>query len=215
VAREFAEQFKVAPPILVDTIDNAVEKAYSAMPDRIYVIDAAGKVAYKGGPGPGGFHVWEVPPMLDRLLGVQLAAKTGLKEPGPESGGPAEGRERLAGMLKRLGVEEKDARHVEKAFDRKTEAYREVTEARAALVQAVAREKGDAAKPLAAYQEAQKKYAKAAEKIDRDLDAAVGYSKDPRLEAALTALGLLGAPPGPPLSAPAGGAKAAKRPGKE
>jgi hypothetical protein len=32
------------------------------------VIDADGKIAYKGGPGPGGFKPSEIPPVLDRLL---------------------------------------------------------------------------------------------------------------------------------------------------
>jgi hypothetical protein len=34
----------------------------------VYVLDAAGKVAYKGDPGPRGFKVAEVPPVLERLL---------------------------------------------------------------------------------------------------------------------------------------------------
>ena len=69
VAREFAKQFQAKIPILVDPMDDAFNKAFAAWPDRIYVLDAAGKVAYKGGVGPGGFHVDEVPPVLKRLLG--------------------------------------------------------------------------------------------------------------------------------------------------
>jgi hypothetical protein len=68
VAREFAAQFKVSLPICVDTLDDQVEKAYAGWPDRFYVIDAAGKIAYKGGPGPGGFKVGDIAPVLDRLL---------------------------------------------------------------------------------------------------------------------------------------------------
>jgi len=68
VAKEFAAMFKVSLPICVDTLDDQVEKAYAGWPDRFYVIDAAGKIAYKGGPGPGGFKVNDVPPALDRLL---------------------------------------------------------------------------------------------------------------------------------------------------
>jgi hypothetical protein len=68
VAKEFAEQFKVSLPILVDTIDDQVNKAYAGWPDRIYVIDAQGRIAYKGEPGPKGFKVAEVPPVLERLL---------------------------------------------------------------------------------------------------------------------------------------------------
>jgi hypothetical protein len=71
VAQDFAKQLKVSLPILVDTIDDQVEKAYAGWPDRIYVIDAAGKIAHKGGPGPGGFmpSVREAPGVLEKLLG--------------------------------------------------------------------------------------------------------------------------------------------------
>ena len=54
---------------MVDTIDDEVNKAYSARPDRLYVIDANGKLAYVGDPGPRGFKPAEIPPVLDRLLG--------------------------------------------------------------------------------------------------------------------------------------------------
>ena len=69
VAGEFAADFKVSLPVLVDTIDDAVGKAYWGWPDRLYVIDAEGKLAYVGGPGPGGFKPQEVPPVLKKLLG--------------------------------------------------------------------------------------------------------------------------------------------------
>jgi hypothetical protein len=39
----------------VDTIDDAVNKAYAAWPDRLYVVDIGGKIAVAGGQGPAGF----------------------------------------------------------------------------------------------------------------------------------------------------------------
>jgi type I thyroxine 5'-deiodinase len=42
-------------PALIDGLDNAVERAYTAWPDRLYVIDRNGKVTYKSTPGPFGF----------------------------------------------------------------------------------------------------------------------------------------------------------------
>lgn len=36
-------------------MDDRVGHLYSGMPDRIYVIDAGGRVAYNGGCGPFGF----------------------------------------------------------------------------------------------------------------------------------------------------------------
>jgi hypothetical protein len=70
VAKEFAQALKLSIPVLVDTIDDQVGKAYAAWPDRLYVIDANGKVALKGGMGPGGFlpAVKLAPSMVDKLL---------------------------------------------------------------------------------------------------------------------------------------------------
>ena len=42
-------------PALIDGIDNTVEKAYTGWPDRLYLIDRDGKIAYKSEPGPFGF----------------------------------------------------------------------------------------------------------------------------------------------------------------
>jgi hypothetical protein len=70
-AREFAGQLKVTIPILVDTIDDQVDKTYAGWPDRIYIIDKEGKIAHKGDPGPRGFSpaVQAAPGVLDKLLG--------------------------------------------------------------------------------------------------------------------------------------------------
>ena len=48
-------------PVLVEEMDNAVDEAYSAAPDRLYFVGADGRVAYKGGAGPWFFDVdaWE------------------------------------------------------------------------------------------------------------------------------------------------------------
>lgn len=55
-------------PALVDLADDRVERAYTGWPDRLYVIDAAGRVAYKSAPGPFGFQPPDLKPVLDRLL---------------------------------------------------------------------------------------------------------------------------------------------------
>lgn len=71
VAGAFAEQLKLTLPILVDTLDDQANKAYAGWPDRLYVLDAQGKIALKGEPGPRGFTpaVKEAPAVLERLLG--------------------------------------------------------------------------------------------------------------------------------------------------
>ena len=47
-------------PALVDNFDDATDAAYSGWPDRLYLIDRDGKVAYKSGPGPFGFKPSEL-----------------------------------------------------------------------------------------------------------------------------------------------------------
>ena len=39
-------------PILVEEMDNSIDEAYSAAPERLYLIGKDGKVVYHGGAGP-------------------------------------------------------------------------------------------------------------------------------------------------------------------
>jgi hypothetical protein len=68
VARECAVGLALKLPIVIDGMDDAVEKAYAGWPDRIYIVDAQGKIAYKGAPGPAGFRPAEAEAALRRLL---------------------------------------------------------------------------------------------------------------------------------------------------
>ena len=61
-------------PAIVDDEANTAERAYTAWPDRLYVIDRDGRVAYKSKPGPFGFKPAEVSQTLDRLLPESRAA---------------------------------------------------------------------------------------------------------------------------------------------
>lgn len=55
-------------PLLIDSIDDHVGRAFSGMPDRLYVIDRRGEIAYKGGRGPFGFNVAEMEQAVLLLL---------------------------------------------------------------------------------------------------------------------------------------------------
>jgi type I thyroxine 5'-deiodinase len=57
-------------PALVDGFDDAVEKAYTGWPERLYLIDRDGRVAYKSRPGPYGFRLIELERALHALVGV-------------------------------------------------------------------------------------------------------------------------------------------------
>jgi type I thyroxine 5'-deiodinase len=54
-------------PAVVDGSDNAVERAYTGWPDRLYVIDRDGRIAHKSAAGPFGFKPAEVEVVLKRL----------------------------------------------------------------------------------------------------------------------------------------------------
>jgi hypothetical protein len=51
---------KLSVPTVIDRADNKVNLAYAGWPDRMYVVGADGRIAYKGGPGPRGFLPQEV-----------------------------------------------------------------------------------------------------------------------------------------------------------
>jgi hypothetical protein len=55
-------------PALLDPLDNRTERAYTGWPDRLYVIDRDGRVAYKSKPGPFGFHPAEMEPVFRKVL---------------------------------------------------------------------------------------------------------------------------------------------------
>jgi hypothetical protein len=55
-------------PAIVDDEANSTERAYTAWPDRLYVIDRDGRVAYKSKPGPFGFKPDGVRSTLEKLL---------------------------------------------------------------------------------------------------------------------------------------------------
>ena len=72
-------------PLLVDTIDDQVNRAYSGFPDRLYLIDREGKVAYKGGRGPFGYKPRELEQTLLMLLMDEELAKAPAAGPGRAS----------------------------------------------------------------------------------------------------------------------------------
>ena len=55
IAGEACSVLRLTMPCLVDDIDDSVDNAYQANPDRLYVIDLQGRIAVQGAPGPFGF----------------------------------------------------------------------------------------------------------------------------------------------------------------
>jgi hypothetical protein len=58
-------------PAIVDEADDRVEQAYTGWPDRLYVVDTDGRIAYKSAAGPFGFKPSEVEAALKRLLEIR------------------------------------------------------------------------------------------------------------------------------------------------
>ena len=52
IANDFTKRFKFTLPFGIDDMSNAADLAYSAWPERIYIIDESGHIAYRGGIGP-------------------------------------------------------------------------------------------------------------------------------------------------------------------
>ena len=55
VAGSCVRKLGVEIPALLDEFGNSTESAYTAWPDRMYLIDGTGHVVYKSRPGPFGF----------------------------------------------------------------------------------------------------------------------------------------------------------------
>jgi hypothetical protein len=68
IAGDCCKVLEITMPLLVDDVDDRVGRAYSGMPDRMYVIARGGQVVYKGGRGPFGFKPGEMEQSLVMLL---------------------------------------------------------------------------------------------------------------------------------------------------
>jgi hypothetical protein len=68
VANQCHDLLEMKMPMLVDHLDDRVGHAYSGMPDRLYVIDRDGKVAFKSGRGPFWFNPREMEQALIMTL---------------------------------------------------------------------------------------------------------------------------------------------------
>jgi hypothetical protein len=80
-AKVCCSSLKMTIPMVVDEIDDRVGIAYSGMPDRLYVVDARGRVAYKGGRGPFGYKPAELEQALLLLLLDESQGRPPVKTP--------------------------------------------------------------------------------------------------------------------------------------
>jgi len=71
VAGSCVRKLGIEIPAVLDEFGNSTESAYTAWPDRIYLIDPAGHVAYKSKPGPFGFHADELKTAIQKVASGQ------------------------------------------------------------------------------------------------------------------------------------------------
>ena len=85
-AHQCLATLKLSLPTVLDREDNMVNHAYAGWPDRLYVVGLDGRIAYKGGPGPGGFKTNEVENWLASNTGrgpvIQAAQRGRQHSPG-------------------------------------------------------------------------------------------------------------------------------------
>ena len=55
VAKTMCRKLDLKMPPLVDRLNDKVNRAYNAEPDRLYLVGVDGRVAYQSAPGPRGF----------------------------------------------------------------------------------------------------------------------------------------------------------------
>ena len=77
LASACVRNLKIDIPAVVDGMDNYTERAYTAWPDRLVVIDKNGRIAHKSRPGPFGFRPADLEAALLRLGQPNVAATYG------------------------------------------------------------------------------------------------------------------------------------------
>ena len=73
VAELCVTKLAIEVPALVDRFDDATERAYTGWPERVYLVDRDGRVAYKSRPGPFGFKLTD---LEDALRSVVVSEAT-------------------------------------------------------------------------------------------------------------------------------------------
>ena len=57
----------ISIPILAEEMDNSIDEAYGAAPERLYLIGKDGKVVYHGGAGPHFFDLDELDEAIQKM----------------------------------------------------------------------------------------------------------------------------------------------------
>lgn len=69
MAEACIQSLRMTAPVYLDGMDDAVEQAFGAWPERLFVIDTEGRIVYQGGKGPYGFNTDELGAFLEGYFG--------------------------------------------------------------------------------------------------------------------------------------------------
>jgi peroxiredoxin len=71
VAGACVRRLGIKIPAVLDEFGNSTEQAYTGWPDRLYLVDAQGRIAYKSKPGPFGFQPDQLAAALAKIQTTQ------------------------------------------------------------------------------------------------------------------------------------------------
>jgi hypothetical protein len=95
IANDFIKRYSYPVPFGIDDMSNAANDAYAAWPERLYIIDESGHVAYRGGMGPFNYYPAEVRAWLAARYGEvvppkpEAAPSSPKQDPGAPNATPA------------------------------------------------------------------------------------------------------------------------------
>jgi type I thyroxine 5'-deiodinase len=77
IAGTCVRKLNIEFPAVLDEFGNSTEQAYTGWPDRMYLIDTNGRVAFKSKPGPFGFNAEKLATALSRVTSMQTTRTSG------------------------------------------------------------------------------------------------------------------------------------------
>ncbi len=69
IASDLVQRLRYRMPLAVDPMENPADRIYAGWPERFYIVEESGAIAYKGKTGPFGYHPEEVEAWLARRFG--------------------------------------------------------------------------------------------------------------------------------------------------